>query len=144
MIATAAPVFTLPAGLTAAIESARAAGEQIAKATRLPASFTRQIQQLQQATAELKRALNRVARRALTHSQRARNHAALQSFLQRLSLRARTHLGLLITQCAHTLRAAHDRNTRTHSQRTPLATCQAMNAPGLLSLCNAHSQDTRT
>lgn len=148
MTATAAPVVSLPASVSAVIDSlhkvqeqlaqhtqgARAAQEQMAHNTRtVSAAIAQQVSALRRAATELKRALNRADRRAQIRTQRELNAALLRSCLSvHVSRRTRTHLGLLLAPCTRTPRADHDQHT--HTQRAPLATCQAMNAPGAESL----------
>ena len=148
MIDLTAPVVSLPASVAATVESlrkvqeqfaqyfqgTRAAQEQIAHNTRtVSAAIAQQVSALRRATTELKRALNRADRRAQIRTQRELNAALLRSCLSvHVSRRTRTRLGLLLAPCTRTPRADHDQHT--HTQRAPLATCQAMNAPGAPSL----------
>lgn len=148
MIDLTAPVVSLPASVAATVESlrkvqeqfaqylqgTRAAQEQIAHNTRtVSAAIAQQVSALRRATTELKRALNRADRRAQIRTQRELNAALLRSCLSvHVSRRTRTRLGLLLAPCTRTPRAEHEQHT--HTQRAPLATCQAMNAPGAESL----------
>lgn len=75
------------------------------------------------------------ARRAQQREQAQRNNQRLLQFLHtRLTRRVSAHLGLFCATHTHAQRVAHDRTMHTHAQRAPLATCQAMNAPGAQSL----------
>lgn len=145
MTQTAAPaVFALPAGLSATLQTLNAVSAQIAQSTRaasdaVSAAIAAPLSALQRATAELQTVLSALRYR---REEKARNSAALRSFLAaHLSRRARTLLGLLLAPCAHAPRAALTKSEHSRAHTRPLATCQAMNAPGAVL---RHTEVTRT
>lgn len=132
---TAPAVFALPAGLSATLQKLNAVSEQIAHSTRAATNA------VQRATAELQKVLPALLAR---RDEKKQNAAALRSFLAaHLSRRARTLLGLLLAPCAHAPRAALTQSEQSRAHTRPLATCQAMNAPGAVSLSRQQMNSMR-